>query len=344
MLFVGDIAIPDGIKFLFDSDEVNCNNGGVVGNLEGLIVPDAKSGIYDYKVYNSESTIDYLNKLNVKAVSLANNHVTDVSSAFAHTKEKLKDNNIQFFGAGFSEDEANKPAKISEGGVQYVIIGFGWDVVGCKKIVNGELGVNQLSISNFKKIVKQAIEEYSQARVIPYVHWDYELEIYPQPLHRKLAHWAIDNGAYAVIGCHPHCVQGIELYKGKCIAYSLGNFLFPSNYYFNGKLIFPEFTQDELGVDLRNEDILIHRYVFDKISHSLKKTGTVSLSKSTDEYLDFSDEQYERWFRNNRRKKKALPVFNNMNSVDVLFKSWWVATRQKVIYILVHAGIKGKPK
>jgi poly-gamma-glutamate synthesis protein (capsule biosynthesis protein) len=37
-------------------------------------------------------------------------------------------------------------------------------------------------------------------------------------------------GADLVIGHHPHVVQGFEIYKGKLIAYSLGNFVFsPAN-------------------------------------------------------------------------------------------------------------------
>lgn len=36
----------------------------------------------------------------------------------------------------------------------------------------------------------------------------------------------IDAGADAVIGAHPHILQGIEYYKGKPILYSVGNFWF----------------------------------------------------------------------------------------------------------------------
>ncbi|MDL1892842.1 CapA family protein, partial [Sphingobacteriales bacterium CHB3] len=39
----------------------------------------------------------------------------------------------------------------------------------------------------------------------------------------------IEAGADAIIGHHPHVLQGIELYKGKVIAYSLGNLIFGGN-------------------------------------------------------------------------------------------------------------------
>ena len=43
---------------------------------------------------------------------------------------------------------------------------------------------------------------------------------------RTVGHAAIDAGADVVIGHHPHWIQDIEFYKGKFIAYSLGNFVF----------------------------------------------------------------------------------------------------------------------
>ena len=44
-----------------------------------------------------------------------------------------------------------------------------------------------------------------------------------------LAREAIDNGADAFIGHGPHQLRGIEIYKGKPIFYSLGNFFFMEN-------------------------------------------------------------------------------------------------------------------
>jgi poly-gamma-glutamate synthesis protein (capsule biosynthesis protein) len=44
-----------------------------------------------------------------------------------------------------------------------------------------------------------------------------------------MAHQFIDSGADSVVGCHPHVLQGIENYKGKYVAYSLGNFAFGGN-------------------------------------------------------------------------------------------------------------------
>ena len=65
--------------------------------------------------------------------------------------------------------------------------------------------------------------------VITYFHWGTERKYYPDQVQKDFAYKAIDSGADAVIGSHPHVIQGIEKYKDKYIAYSLGNFCFGGN-------------------------------------------------------------------------------------------------------------------
>lgn len=59
-----------------------------------------------------------------------------------------------------------------------------------------------------------------------YLHWGVERAERPEEYERSLAQLLIDRGADAVIGSHPHVLQGVEFYKGKPIFYSLGNFVF----------------------------------------------------------------------------------------------------------------------
>ena len=56
-------------------------------------------------------------------------------------------------------------------------------------------------------------------------HWGDEFQNYPNDEQKRLAHLSIDLGADLVLGFHPHAIQGFELYKGKFIAYSTGNFI-----------------------------------------------------------------------------------------------------------------------
>ena len=52
----------------------------------------------------------------------------------------------------------------------------------------------------------------------------------PQMWDRAIRHFAIDEGADLVVVHHPHIIQGLEIYDGKLIAHSLGNFIFDLNY------------------------------------------------------------------------------------------------------------------
>lgn len=61
---------------------------------------------------------------------------------------------------------------------------------------------------------------------IVYIHWGVEFINYPAIEQIRLAHWLIDLGFDLVIGLHPHVMQGYEIYRGKHIFYSLGNFVF----------------------------------------------------------------------------------------------------------------------
>ena len=62
-------------------------------------------------------------------------------------------------------------------------------------------------------------ENYSPFLDIPHM-WD-----------REIRQFAVDQGADLVVVHHPHIIQGFEVYHGKLIAHSLGNFVFDLNYH-----------------------------------------------------------------------------------------------------------------
>jgi len=74
----------------------------------------------------------------------------------------------------------------------------------------------------------KALREKVDIIIINY-HWGIEKENYPEEDQIYFAHKTIDYGADLIIGHHPHVLQGVESYKGKYIAYSLGNFIFGGN-------------------------------------------------------------------------------------------------------------------
>ncbi len=65
-------------------------------------------------------------------------------------------------------------------------------------------------------------------RVVVTFHWGVPYLAEPSPDDRAKARWAIDCGADVVIGHHPHIVQPLEIYRGRPIFYSIGNFMLGS--------------------------------------------------------------------------------------------------------------------
>ena len=84
--------------------------------------------------------------------------------------------------------------------------------------------------------------------VVVYVHWGIERNTEPEDYQKTLARQYIDAGADAVIGAHPHVLQGIEYYHGKPIFYSLGNFIFANRAY---ETMMAELTITDDGTEVR---------------------------------------------------------------------------------------------
>jgi poly-gamma-glutamate synthesis protein (capsule biosynthesis protein) len=74
-------------------------------------------------------------------------------------------------------------------------------------------------------------EHVAQARaagaeiLVAMVHWGREYYLAPSADQQRAAHDLIDAGFDVVIGTHPHVLEPSEVYRGKLIAYSLGNFV-----------------------------------------------------------------------------------------------------------------------
>jgi hypothetical protein len=66
---------------------------------------------------------------------------------------------------------------------------------------------------------------------------------------RRFAHAAIDAGAQVVVGSGPHVVRGMEVYQGKLIAYSLGNFATYGPFNLNGENGIAMILEARLGPD-----------------------------------------------------------------------------------------------
>jgi poly-gamma-glutamate synthesis protein (capsule biosynthesis protein) len=176
----------------------------------------------------------------VDVVSLANNHVMDYGSeGLEDTLSTLDGGGIRHFGAGSSLSDARQPTIVEIRGVRIAFLGYlflgeqhfePYEIFATddQPGAAGHFGDVAALQSMMEDDIRSAREQADH--VIPFFHWGREGRADPEPYQVALAHAAIDAGASAVLGSHPHVLQGVEVYNGAPIAYSLGNFVFGGNW------------------------------------------------------------------------------------------------------------------
>ena len=176
------------------------------------------------------SYVSILLESGVDLVTLANNHVLDYGKdALSDTFQTLDHAGISYMGAGNSFKRAAKLITKKANGhklgflsASRVFPDVSWNVENAQPGVLSAYDPTQLLSA-----VQDAQDKCDFLFV--YVHWGIERNTVPEQYQVSLAHALIDAGADAVIGAHPHVLQGAEFYNGKPIFYSLGNFIFYQN-------------------------------------------------------------------------------------------------------------------
>jgi len=162
---------------------------------------------------------------------LANNHAIDYGvGGMDDTLKYLKDAGITPMGAGDTEDEAHAAVTKEINGRKITVLNYmdsnnfaeySYDVM---PYANGSSpGYSAYDSADAQK---QISENNDSDLIVAYMHFGNEYSNSPNEDQLKIAHELIDYGADVVIGSHPHVTQGIEMYNGKPIFYSLGNFIF----------------------------------------------------------------------------------------------------------------------
>jgi poly-gamma-glutamate capsule biosynthesis protein CapA/YwtB (metallophosphatase superfamily) len=201
-----------------------------IGNLENPLSNrgPAVSGKPAHLIFEGDPrAVQGLTASGFDIVALANNHMMDHGRpALADTLKTLDKAKIAHAGAGMNAASAWKPAIVESKGARIAYLSF-TDVIpdhftAGKTRPGVAIGTNmskvRAAIRSAKKQADYVVVSFHQG-----VEQDYTMNA------RQIrdAHSAINAGADMVISHHPHVVQGFEFYKGKLIAYSLGNFIFP---------------------------------------------------------------------------------------------------------------------
>jgi len=349
MIFCGDTVFPNSYSnTILDNTDKDFLDKPKIVNLESLIkLEEMQKTAKGIGLSSSKEIISLLKGLNVVSCSQANNHITDFDTSINKQKDFLQSNGINSFGAADTFEEASKPTFYSENKEKYGVLAFGWEVISCRSATKTKKGVNPLIYCNVINQVKRFFEENVGAKLICIFHWDYEFELYPQPAHRQLAFELIDIGVSAIIGHHPHIVQGFEVYKEKPIFYSLGNFYFPDANYSGYEMSYSEEAKNGLCVELAedvNDTVLHWTYLQDNEKLVITNKEKLFESEKLKELSTFSGmkhEEYIEWFRQNRKKSKGLPIYKTIDSkVETFFNDTFTALRQEFIDFLVRTGVK----
>lgn len=214
------------VRSIFQADDLT------IANAEGTFTT---SDTREDKLFAFKADPEYaliFSSSSVEAVTLANNHSHDYGEqSFEDTKSALDTAGVVHFGY-------DETALMNVKGVKVGLVGI------------YELKDHMERATQLKENIAKVKKEGAQLVIVVF-HWGNEKEESPDSNQTQLGRLAIDEGADLVVGHHPHVLQGIEKYKGRYIAYSLGNFCFGGNSYPSDMdtMIFQQtFTVDKNGV------------------------------------------------------------------------------------------------
>ncbi|MCR4305062.1 MAG: CapA family protein [Gallionella sp.] len=201
----------------------------VFGNVEGPLTnrgepePDKK---YVFRSPPAKVSAA-LKQAGFNVVSLANNHTLDYGAdGLAQTIEALEAAGIRHAGAGADLQAARQPVMFQVDGQRIAILAYSMTLP-----ENFFAGINKAgtAFAHEDQVRDDVMAARKQADIVLVsFHWGQEGKTELRDYQTKVGHLAIDSGASAVIGHHPHILQGIERYKDGIIIYSLGNFTFGS--------------------------------------------------------------------------------------------------------------------
>jgi poly-gamma-glutamate synthesis protein (capsule biosynthesis protein) len=243
LLFVGDIMLGRLVNEMLRDQSAEYPWGDTLSVFRGAdfrmanlecVLSDCRtpwSAILKAFHFRSDSkNVAVLKAAGLAAVSLANNHTLDFGcEALFEMLKILEQYDIAYAGAGENDEKASRAAVIDQKGTKVGIIAFTdnepeWEATGEKPgIFYVPLDVRDVRAQRLFHVVRQAREKVDL--LVISAHWGPNWGYRPQPKHIPFAHALIDAGADIVHGHSCHVFQGIEIYKGRPILYSTGNFV-----------------------------------------------------------------------------------------------------------------------
>lgn len=209
---------PEILEFLADKDLSLIDLETPVIRSES---PIQKSGPH---LAGCPSTIQALVHGQFDVALLANNHILDYGpDAMFGTRDRCRQVGMQTVGIGVNLEDSYRPLVMTVNGLRVAIFNVAEEEFTCAGDTTP--GAAKLDPLELEPLIRIAGKEADAVLVFP--HGGNEFCPVPNPLIQRWYRFLVDCGADAVIGNHPHTIQGTEIYNGAPIVYSIGNFLFP---------------------------------------------------------------------------------------------------------------------
>ena len=205
-------------------------------NLESQVMnerPESKAP-KSYVFYTPPEAVAALRDAGVDYVTLGNNHSNDyLEEGLASTLQALERAGLPHSGAGLDEAGALAPYRTRVNDAPFSFLGYvGWA---------GNFSPNQVAEGGEKggaalgttRNIERTVERELQSGFMPIIQYHGSREYTEEPtlVTETRLKQGIDRGAVLAIAHHPHVVQGFEIYNGRLIAYSMGNFIFDQYHY-----------------------------------------------------------------------------------------------------------------
>lgn len=166
-----------------------------------------------------------LARAGVHVVTLANNHLMDCGpEGVQETLQALRAAGVHPLGAGADLESAHTPVILPAGPFRVGLLGYYWNRR-CAATSDTPGGAQDTS-ETLRSEIGRLREKVD--RVVVTFHWGIPYDRRPLPEDREKARLAIDSGADAVIGHHPHVLQPFEVHRRRPMFYSVGNYAFGS--------------------------------------------------------------------------------------------------------------------
>lgn len=215
--------IDDGIKEFFGSNDYN------VINFESPVTPCRITKKKRLAHRSSPETLDFVkNNIPNAVLSFANNHMMDFGPiGVVDTIDACKERNIPYLGIGLDVKEAGRYVMLGDD-IKVGVLAIEYK----KHLIASENAGGPLHESS-TDMIKHKLEKLKKRAdyIVVVYHGGEEFLHTPMPYTRRQLKKYLAWGADVVVAHHPHVVQGFEpVGKNKAIFYSLGNFVFDTDY------------------------------------------------------------------------------------------------------------------